>query len=382
MPGLFVSGRKDLRVAVYAGPTGGHLFPAQAFTESFRKVYPQSHVELVTSGRAGKLAGGFPAGLFDKIRYLPDFGLPQKVVSMAMLKPLFLMPYLFFKSWRHLSKLKPALCVGFGSFVSYPGVRTAKWMGIPVLIHEQNRYAGKATRWLVPHADQIAESFPGTGFPEGCRNVRTVGLPLRESVLTGSGAARMRSEKLRILVMGGSQGAHGLNRAVIRALEALNPEEKSKIAVTHITGSKDQAEVGECYCRMGLTFNVLSFSRDMPTLFMNTDLAVTRAGANTLFELAFYGIPAFVIPFPHAGGHQKLNARSFAERGGLDYHDEDKEAPEWLTRKLRGAINGSLNLDRMALAIKELARPDAGNELVRIARELITEHEDRKRRPC
>jgi UDP-N-acetylglucosamine--N-acetylmuramyl-(pentapeptide) pyrophosphoryl-undecaprenol N-acetylglucosamine transferase len=180
-----------------------------------------------------------------------------------------------------------------------------------------------------------------------------------------------KNSKLNVLVVGGSQGAKGLNRCVIGAFSILSREERGEFAVTHITGEKDREEVTEQYRSLGLENDVHPFYRNMFELFQKTDLAVTRAGANTLFELVFYGIPAFVIPFPYAGGHQKLNAAAFADKGGLEYHDESPEAAGWLAAKLRAVLSGEKDLKAMAKAMKALAKPRAAEDLMTLSLELM-----------
>ncbi len=372
-----LSSRAPLKVAVYAGPTGGHLFPAQAFAESFRDRHFGSRLELVTSARAKKLVARFPKGLFDGVHYLPDFGLPNRLFSFQSLKPLFLAPYLFTRSFFHLRSFRPDLCVGFGSFVSYPGMRLARLLGIPTLLHEQNQYAGKATRWLVRHADAVAESFEGTNFLAATRRLYTTGLPLRKLILHGEFHGTRQSDQIRILVMGGSQGARGLNRAVLDCWSTLRDEEKNKFAVTHITGDKEAESVAERYGELGVRSRVYPFYENMAELFRGSELAVTRAGANTLFELAFYGLPAFVVPFPHAGGHQRLNAQAFARHGALEFHDEDELLGGWLADKMRGVLENRGQLESMSVAMKNLARPKAGDQLVEISLELLKKHDDR-----
>jgi UDP-N-acetylglucosamine--N-acetylmuramyl-(pentapeptide) pyrophosphoryl-undecaprenol N-acetylglucosamine transferase len=176
--------------------------------------------------------------------------------------------------------------------------------------------------------------------------------------------------------MGGSQGASGLNRIVTDAFQRLSPEEKSKIAVTHITGANQTDQVSACYQALHLNAEIFPFYRNMFELFSRTDLAVTRAGANTLFELAFYGIPAFVIPFPYAGGHQRLNAEAFSAGGGLEFHDETDDAPGWLQEKIQAVLNGTIQLEERSRRIRILAAPEAGPKLATLAWELIKDHEN------
>ena len=115
----------------------------------------------------------------------------------------------------------------------------------------------------------------------------------------------LSKEHFQILVVGGSQGARRLNRIFLDTLERLSPEEKQKIAVTHITGKLDFESIKTSYGVLGIVHDIHPFFEDMPQLYQKEDLAVTRAGANTLFELALFGLPGIVIPYPHAGAHQK-----------------------------------------------------------------------------
>lgn len=367
------------RIAVFAGPTGGHLFPAQSFGEGFRKRFPDSIIGLVTSHRAKNLTSQMPEGIFNHIEYLPDFGFPVRV-SWATLKPFLLAPYLFWKSFKYLIKTRPEVCVGFASFASYPGMMMAHWLGIPTLIHEQNLTPGKATQWLAPHMDLVAESFPKTRFASALKKVCTVGLPLRASILSAKFERDPVSVKalrpLTLLVVGGSQGALGLNVAILNVWEQFSLEERAQIAVIHITGKQDWEHVLACYQKLGIKHEVYPFHAAMQELFRKVDLAVSRAGANTLFELAFFGIPALVVPYPHAGGHQKYNAQSFSECGGLLYHEENEEVTGWLRDHLRGVMAAPSKLADMARSMAALGRPRATDDLIELAQGLMRRNED------
>ncbi|MFH1208595.1 MAG: UDP-N-acetylglucosamine--N-acetylmuramyl-(pentapeptide) pyrophosphoryl-undecaprenol N-acetylglucosamine transferase [Candidatus Omnitrophota bacterium] len=369
-----------MRLVVYAGPTGGHVFPAQSFSEGFRRRFPDSRIDLVTCRRAKSLIDKMPQEIFSSVSYLPEFGFPGGF-SWKTLKPFFLFPYLFLWTFFFLKQTKPDLCVGFGSFVSYPGMMAAHGLGIPTLIHEQNKVPGKATHWLLPHMDVVAESFEGTQFLRKPKELHTTGLPLRSFIVDAAMRAGGGSvpRLFTLLVVGGSQGAQGLNAVVTDAIAALSDEERSKIAVIHITGKQDQSWVEERYERLALSCEVHEFYGAMDELFKKADLAITRAGANTLFELAVFGVPAFVIPYPHAGGHQKYNAQGFAEKGGLIFHEEDSGAKGWLVEHLRSAIEDPRSLAGIARSMKMLSRPEATEGLIEIARKLIETHEDRTR---
>lgn len=362
----------SFRVIIYAGPTGGHLYPALAFADAFLKKFPDSKLHFVTCDRAKPLVEKMPQGIFHEVHFLPEFGFPGGF-SWKTLRPFFLMPVLFLKAFFQLRRIRPHLCVGFGSFVSYPGMRVAHLLGFKTLIHEQNMIPGKATLWLVPHMDVVAESFEQTKLLKKARSLFAVGLPLRSALLQSIRSSRLQAapRPFTVLVIGGSQGSHGLNRIVADAIEQLSDEERSKMAVIHITGSQDQTWISERYKKIAFSCEVYSFYSAMQELFQRADLVIARAGANTLFELAAYGLPALVIPYPHAGGHQVYNASSFAKTGGLLYYEENQNAVAWLTEHLKAFSEKPELLQPMAQAIKKMAKPDAAEALVAIAEGLI-----------
>lgn len=367
-------------LVVYAGPTGGHVFPAQSFSEGFCSRFPSTSIHLVTCLRAKPLVDKMPSGIFRSVCYLPEFGFPTGL-TLKTLKPFFIFPYLLVQAFFFLRRIRPDLCVGFGSFVSYPGMLMASWLRIPTMIHEQNKVPGKATHWLLPHMDVVAESFEATRFLRKPKALYTVGLPLRSRMAVALAETQrdVTPRPFTILVVGGSQGARGLNAIVVEVMASLSDEERSRIAVIHIAGQRDRDWVAERYTQLALSSEVHPFYAAMEELFQRIDLAVTRAGANTLFELAAFGIPALVLPYPHAGGHQKYNAEGFAEKGGLLFHDENPGAAPWLLGHLKSYIEDPRQLEPLAKAMKGLAKPQATDELIEVARKLIEIHEDRKR---
>ncbi|MDP3919888.1 MAG: UDP-N-acetylglucosamine--N-acetylmuramyl-(pentapeptide) pyrophosphoryl-undecaprenol N-acetylglucosamine transferase [Candidatus Omnitrophota bacterium] len=361
-------------VSVFAGPSGGHLFPALAFAEALRNRIPQVRVELVTSKRARTFEAQMAGGVFDHIIYLNDFPFSPGF-SLRAITFLLKLLQAFWSSWRYLSEAKPVLAVGFGSYVSYPGMLLSSWKKIPTVIHEQNCAPGRATKWLAPHVDRVTTSFPGTFSKHKSAAVEFVGLPIRASVCS---AARKtvqgcsgRNEILRLLVMGGSQGAHSLNRTVLQCFSLLESEEKRKIAVTHITGKSDYEEVVRSYRNLGVRNQIFPFFENIEDLYREADLAITRAGANTLFELALFRLPAIVVPYPHAGGHQQANAEMFEARRAILLKQESDFTGDWLVEQVRG-LNKNLDGRRaMVTALEVFAVPDAAEKLVDVAVKIV-----------
>lgn len=362
-PGTFGNGTK--KIAIFAGPSGGHLFPALAYAEALCERFPDSERYLISSRRAEKFASNFEPGLFKDIFYLREFPFPSGL-SLKSLRFLVEFPLAFMESSRILNKIKPDLCAGFGSFVSYPGMRLAAWRKIPNFIHEQNVVPGKATAMLAPHADWVALTFENTFEKRRLARVDTVGLPIRLLLRRAAGGSPTKnaSGRFRILVVGGSQGSHGLNQKILDAFSRFSPEEKKNLAVTHITGKSDFEWVENTYRKNEVQAEVHAFHSKMHELYGQVDMAITRAGANTLFELALFGIPAVVVPYPYAGGHQAENAVYFEKHDALLTHPESSLTPEWLCQKIRDFQKSPDLRARLSRNLNKLAGGDAANRLV------------------
>lgn len=366
--------RKINAVAVFAGPSGGHLYPAWSFAEKLKIREPQARVYLVTSEKAKRFMGDWTPFPFEKVFFLNAF---PSAAGISLRAPAFLLQLLraFVRSFFLLEKTKPLFCAGFGSYVSFPGMMLSVWRGIPALIHEQNAVPGKANQWLARHVDCVAVSFPQTAFNSRVKRLEKTGLPLR-SYLTADakdakdGESPGRSgaqENFKLLVLGGSQGAAFLNRVVPEAFSFWSPAEKGKIAVTHITGESDFRRVSKAYAAEGVRARVLPFFDRMDSLYRWADTAVTRAGANTLFELALFQLPAVVIPYPHAAGHQRSNARYFAERGAVICEEQPALTARKLGGILRDLYQAPSRRNAMAAALKTLSSKDAADKLAALA---------------
>lgn len=371
-----VFGRSEVpTLSLFAGHSGGHLFPALAFAEEYRSRHPQSRLGLVSSIKAKPFAAKMPPGIFDDVYYLPEFPSPSGI-SLDSLKFLIQLARAFILSWQYLSRFKPDLCVSFGSYAAYPGVLLAAFKKIPTLIHEQNVVPGKATAWLAPHVDCAAVTFSDTFQNRAGLKKVVTGLPIRRALREASllpkpyEIAGKAGELFHLLVVGGSQGARGLNQLILDAIFQLNPEEKEKIAVTHITGQSDYIRVREEYEKMKFSAKVYPFSENMPALYRSCDLAVTRAGANTLFELALFQTPAFVIPYPHAGAHQSQNSAYFLKRNAILSAEEKSITGIELAGEIRSLMENRGPLKQLSEAISGISNPNAAERLVELADEL------------
>lgn len=360
-----------LTLLAFAGPTGGHLFPAQAFSECLRRRQEKSDIYLVTSRKGEKLVAQMPPGLFRGVFYLEEFPFPSGI-SLRSIAFLLKLPKVFLASANLLFRLKPDVCVGFGSYVSFPGMLVAALLKIPTLIHEQNLIPGRATRFLASRVDGVAVSFDQTFLGAKLRSRYVTGLPLRSQLRQGAkNAMTKKKEKFCVLIVGGSQGAHRLNELVLEALGGLDSAEKEKMAVTHIAGLNDFAGVRESYKKMEIESDVFPFYVKMEGLYQRADLAVTRAGANTLFELSFFRLPAIVIPYPYAEVHQAANAAYFESRQAVICKTQDTLSAEELRQEIRHLRDSPEDCRRLSKKIGDIFPADAGERLVDLTEHLL-----------
>ena len=293
------------RIVIMAGGTGGHIFPALAVAQFLQtqgwqvswlgtkaglesRVIPEAGIEidwLSVSGLRGK-------GIFSKVSAI--FKLAKSCAEARKI----------------LKQRKPDVVLGMGGFVAAPGGFMAKILGIPLIIHEQNRVVGTTNRLLAKIATKVLQGFPNSF--DAKFNAICTGNPLRESLKHIPPAPLQRGESLRIFVLGGSQGAKALNENVPNAITLL----KNAVQVRHQTGSAMQNEVVETYKKLNLNAEVNAFIEDMAEAYSWADLVICRAGAMTVSEIAAMGIPAIFIPLPTAiDDHQTANAKYLTEAG-------------------------------------------------------------------
>ncbi len=337
------------RIVIMAGGTGGHVFPALAVAQEMRergwnvswlgtrkglesRVVPANDIEidwLAVEGMRGK-------GLLSKLTVV--FKLIQACLQAR----------------RILQQREPNVVLGMGGFVAGPGGLMAKWLGIPVVIHEQNRVPGTTNRLLVKlAAHKVLEAFPAS-FAASVQAICT-GNPLRKAFIGLPEKSEWQPQagrNLRILVLGGSLGAKALNDNVPEALSAL-----VGLDVKHQTGPAMQAEVSERYAKLNMQAEVEAFIEDMAAAYQWADLIICRAGAMTVSEVAACGLPAIFVPFPHAiDDHQTANARYMSEAGAALLLPQSELNAE----NLRIAVEQTMtSLPTMSRIAKSKARLDA-----------------------
>lgn len=337
---------------IMAGGTGGHIFPALAVAEYVRE---RGWNVVWLGSRAGMEARLVPERGYT-MAWIRFSGVRRRGLFAFALLPLNLL-IAFAQSFKAIFVHRPDVVLGMGGYVAFPGGMMASLLNRPLAIHEQNSIAGLANRVLAKLADKVLVAFPGA-FGKDKRPEWT-GNPVRAEI-SGIPAPEARfacrAGRLRLLVLGGSQGAAALNEVVPHAV-SLMPD-PARPQVTHQTGTVQADAVRGRYAAAGVPADVLPFIADMARAYAEADVMICRAGASTIAELAAAGVPAVLVPFPHAvDDHQTHNARFLSERGAAVLIPQSALTADRLAELLATFTRDKLLA--MARAARDAGKPDA-----------------------
>jgi UDP-N-acetylglucosamine--N-acetylmuramyl-(pentapeptide) pyrophosphoryl-undecaprenol N-acetylglucosamine transferase len=364
-----------MNAVIACGGTGGHLFPGIAVAEVLRD---RGHevMLLVSEKDIDALALSSRANF--RVERLPTVGLPSPFSpaffgfirrfceSLALCRSIY-------------RTFKPQVVLGMGGFTSTAPVLAGRIRGIPTFIHESNAVPGKANRLTARMVRAVMLGFKECApfFPK--TNTEVTGTPVRtELVRLDRLASRqklgLREDLTTLLVMGGSQGASGINQAMIKALPFLRGV---RLQVIHLSGSRDERLVADNYRRENIAAHIASFHHRMEEAYSAADFVVARAGAASLAELAAFSLPGILIPFPYAtNDHQTRNAEIYARVDAAVLLKESDLSGELLARKIRELIENPERIQQMAANCSRLAPKDAAGRVV-TTMERYTIHEPR-----
>jgi UDP-N-acetylglucosamine--N-acetylmuramyl-(pentapeptide) pyrophosphoryl-undecaprenol N-acetylglucosamine transferase len=353
---------------VAGGGTGGHVFPGVALAEEVVGRHPANDVVFVGTAR----------GLEAKV--VPEAGFPIELIEVKGLKgkgllglvtSLLLLPRALLDSLRILRRWRPDVVVGVGGYASGPVVLVAWLLRIPTAVQEQNAVAGLTNRLLGPFVKAAFTAFPEAAehFPR--RKVHQLGNPIRRTLMENFMRPDTAHPVPRVLVFGGSQGAHALNMRVIEALPHL-ADLREHLRFTHQTGARDKEQVERGYAACGFVPDVREFIDDMSAAYAECDVVVCRAGATTLAELTVCKRPSILVPFPAAAdNHQVVNARSLATAGAAVMLEERDLTGELLAREIRSLLASPERRELMARAAGRLGSPQAASEIADVCTQLV-----------
>ena len=274
------------------------------------------------------------------------------------------------RSFFIISRYSPDVVVGFGGYVSSPVALAAYALGIPVVVHEQNVVPGRANSMLFRFAKKIAISFEETKKYLGRYSDKAVltGNPIRASLLKDDKAANIGKlgldpSKFTVLVVGGSQGAHNLNKAVLEAIAGTDGGKRRMMQIIHITGIADYGWASQAYEELDIEHRVFSFVDNIQEAYSASDLVVTRSGASAIFEIAHFGRPMILVPYPFAMSHQSENAKAFSSRGAAIQLDEASMSGDVMRSNIEGLLSDRAGSSDMARKAKSLSVPDSSYNL-------------------
>ncbi|MGL4733620.1 MAG: undecaprenyldiphospho-muramoylpentapeptide beta-N-acetylglucosaminyltransferase [Enterovibrio sp.] len=344
--------KNNKRLLVMAGGTGGHIFPALAVAKKLAacgwqirwlgtmdrmesELVPQNGIEID----------------FISVKGLRGSGMMQKLRA----------PWMLFSAIRqankHMQAYQPHVVLGMGGYVSGPGGVAAYLRNVPLLVHEQNAVAGLTNRWLAKIATQVLQAFPGA-----LSNAQVVGNPVRQDVCElPAHAAYDDANPLKVLVMGGSQGAQILNKTLPHALSKL----ARPVQVRHQVGKGNEPFTAQQYHAANLpasvTYQLLEFIDDVTEAYQWADLVICRSGALTVSESAAAGVAAIFVPFQHKDRQQALNAEYLTNSKAALMIEQTELSAERLAQTLETLNAATLNA--MAAKARSLAVLDAAEQV-------------------
>jgi UDP-N-acetylglucosamine--N-acetylmuramyl-(pentapeptide) pyrophosphoryl-undecaprenol N-acetylglucosamine transferase len=359
-----------MKFAIACGGTGGHLFPGLAVAEVLRA---QGHEVLLfvsekeVDARALRAYPDLPSAK------LPSIGLPA-LFSPAMVTFLRRLRESLKKCGAAYDADRPHAVLGMGGFTSIAPLIAARRRGIPAFLHESNAIPGKANRLAALFCRAVLLGFDDCArhFPK--RRTQVTGTPIRRELATdapGKTEARralgLDPETTTLLVMGGSQGAAGINALMTQAAPHLPA---TPLQIVHLSGERDAETVRLIYADAGIKAVVLPFCDRMQDVYPAADLAVSRSGAASLGELSWFGLPSVLVPFPYAAeDHQRLNAEIFVRSGAARLQAEKGATGESLARLLVSLLESPQILATMSASAKALAPRDAAARVAAVLTE-------------
>ncbi|MDP3730441.1 MAG: undecaprenyldiphospho-muramoylpentapeptide beta-N-acetylglucosaminyltransferase [Candidatus Omnitrophota bacterium] len=364
-----------MRILIAAGGSGGQIFPAVALAEELKLNDPSAEILFVGSDKA------LDRRIFKKEGFEYRLLSSNKLPYGASFKTIFFLLELSIDILRSLiiiMKYRPEAVVGFGGYVSAPVIVAAYILGIPMMVHEQNAVPGRANAALFWFADRIAVSFEETRKYLGVYAGKAVftGNPIRASLLKDDKIGNIKKlgldpQKFTILVIGGSQGAHNLNKAFLKSLSKMDEDSRRSLQVIHITGVTDYGWASAAYRELSIEHRVHSFVDRIEEAYSASDLIVTRSGASAIFEIAYFGRPMILVPYPFALSHQSENARIFSAGGAAVEIDEKDLSGDLMKERIGGLLKDRNKLSEMGESARRMSVPDSSRSLAQAVLNII-----------
>ena len=356
---------RTLTFCVSCGGTGGHMFPGLA---TARALQGRGHrVEVWTGGK--RIEDATRRAWDGSVVTIPAEGLSANPLRLP--RSLLVLARVYCRCVAELRRSRPHALLAMGSYSSIGPVLAARRLHIPVVLHEANVIPGQAIDRLSRFANVVAISFDETRKHLRHPRLELTGIPLRRE-LGATARAPAEPSEFTVLVMGGSQGAQRLNQIVPESLARLRRDGLA-LRVIHLAGERDREAVEAAYAAAGVAHTVHGFLADMASAYRAASVAVCRSGAASCAELALFGLPAVLVPYPQAArDHQRANALALQSAGAALLLDQSELTPERLADLLRPLASDPSRRDTMARAARAHALPDADERLADLVIKITT----------
>lgn len=353
-----------MRIIFSGGGTGGHIYPALAIREILQKKYS------FKSGYVG-VTGGMEEKIVSRIEDIEFMGVRAQGMPRTISPKWFSFPFVnamgVVDAWRHLQNFKPDLVITTGGFVSFPTLTAAKFLGIPIVIHEQNAAMGVTNRMFQQYATKVLLTYESAAKTDDEKVIHT-GNPVRSAFLeqgsTKSNRFNKNDGEFIILSVGGSRGALSINKACIDLANNFLPKHP-EIKLIHISGERDYDMVNEAVAKKPINYTLLPYLHEMKEAFDVADLLISRAGATILSEIGVCQKPVILVPYPYAtDNHQEKNARTLEQLGAAKVL-LDKDLNEENLVKLINEIKEPSVLAKMSEAMKQSRPADVEERILK-----------------
>lgn len=362
-----------MRVLLSGGGTGGHIYPALALMRRLKAIDPQAEFMYVGTER----------GLESRI--VPKAGVPFKAIkvegfkrslSLDNLKTIQLFLQGIGKAKKIIREFQPDVVIGTGGYVCGPVVYAAAKLGIPTIIHEQNSIAGITNKFLARYVTKIAVSFEEaeTEFSKYASKVVYTGNPRAQEVADITPNEALTEYNLQpkvptLLIFGGSRGAKAINTTFVEALPAFNQKDYQ---VLFATGEVHYEKLVEEMSARNANVSVVPYIHNMPEVFANVSVVVSRSGATTLAELTALGLPSILIPSPYVtNDHQTSNAMSLVNQQAAKIIAEKELTKDIFIQTIDELMEHPVKREEMAFNAKKAGVPDASDRLIKVIRDII-----------
>ena len=368
-----------MKVLICAAGSGGHIYPALSLAQYLSKNDEQNEIFFLSSKKSiiQKIFAKTPYEIFT-IDFISPYKAKGKNLFKFFLKNLSFLIKFNIESIKVLFlilRIKPDVVIGFGGIICIAPILFSRLLGIPTLIHEQNIIPGKANKFISRVATKVAVGFKksSTYFK---RDIEFTGNPIRQDIkkIDKTIACKnlgVQTDLFTILVLGGSQGSEAINKSFIKSITKLNNDLRNSLNIIHISGVKDVSKLKDFYRKLNIKARLFAYCDNISLVYNAADLLIGRAGAGTINEVCFLGKPSIFIPYPYAGGHQKINAEFMKENNAAYIVLQNNLTAFHLQRDIEQLIEKRDILKSMSEKCKQLFVPEAEVKLGEIVLNMV-----------